>query len=67
MANPVPDQSDRATLVEAFARLTAGERQLLVCALAGNHPPRLAPLRMEVLRGLAKADRLTPDEEDAKT
>lgn len=51
-----PRQSSKATLVEAFARLTPDERQLLTCALAGNHPESLAPLRMEVLRGLAKAD-----------
>lgn len=50
-------QSERSTLIDAFSRLTNDERQLLVCALAGNYPERLAPLRMEVLRGLAKADR----------
>ena len=54
---PVIEQSDRDTLTEAFAMLTPDERQLLTCALAGNHPEWLAPLRMEVLRGLAKADR----------
>ena len=53
----MPSQSERATLVAAFSRLTADERQLLICALAGNFPERLAPLRMEVLRGLANADR----------
>ena len=53
-------QSDRDTLIAAFAMLTPAERQLITCALAGNHPERLAPLRMEVLRGLARADRPTP-------
>jgi hypothetical protein len=50
--------SERDTLVAAFSLLTASERQLLICALAGNFPPKLAHLRMEVLRGLAKADRV---------
>jgi hypothetical protein len=49
-------QSDRDTLTAAFAMLTPDERQLLTCALAGNHPDQLAHLRMEVLRGLARAD-----------
>lgn len=40
-----------------FQLLTADQRQLLVCALAGNHPPKLAHLRMDVLRDLARADR----------
>jgi hypothetical protein len=43
-----------------FKALTQDQRQLLVCALAGNHPPRLAHLRMDVLRMLAKADRSAP-------
>lgn len=43
-------------LRESFALLTPDERQLLTCALAGNHPDRLAPLRTSVLRGLAYAD-----------
>ena len=50
-------QNERSTaLFYAFQRLTADERQLLICALAGNHPPKLAHLRMPVLRALAKAD-----------
>lgn len=55
-----PEQSDSERLAEAFARLTGPERQLLVCALAGNHPPGLAKLRPPVLRALATAgSRLT--------
>jgi hypothetical protein len=38
--------------------LSGPERQLLTCALAGNHPPFLGPLRMPVLRALARADGL---------
>lgn len=51
--HPVGESGDRLTLV--FKRLTEDERQLLTCALAGNHPPRLNDLRIPVLRGLAKA------------
>lgn len=51
-------------LERAFAELNAGERQLLTCALAGNHPPHLAPFRMPVLRALAKADRAARGEAD---
>lgn len=39
-----------------FAGLTPEQRQLLTCALAGNHPERLASERMPVLRMLARAD-----------
>lgn len=46
--------SNRETLDYVFALLTDGERQLLICALAGNHPDRLRPLRPEVLRSLAR-------------
>lgn len=49
--------SDRDRLRVAFCRLTATERQLLTCALAGNHPPKFGDLRMPVLRALAWADR----------
>ncbi len=57
----VPEHSDR--LAQAFRLLSAPERQLLVCALAGNHPPHLSELRMPVLRGLAKAGaRLTAEQ-----
>lgn len=48
--------TDSERLVAAFSHLTQDERQLLTCALAGNHPLRLAPLRMPVLRALARAD-----------
>lgn len=54
------EQSDTDRLAEAFRMLSGPERQLLTCALAGNHPTQLAPLRPSMLRGLAKADaRLT--------
>lgn len=57
--------SDSDRLADAFGRLTGPERQLLVCALAGNHPPSLAELRLPVLRGLAKArSRLTAEQRD---
>jgi hypothetical protein len=56
----VDTQNDTDRLAEVFRQLSGPERQLLVCALAGNHPPNLAPIRPRVLRGLAKADaRLT--------
>jgi len=56
------EQSDSDRLGDAFGALTGPERQLLVCALAGNHPPNLAVLRAPVLRGLARAgSRLTAD------
>lgn len=60
-ASRLPSQSDSTDrLAEAFGQLTGPERQLLVCALAGNHPPGLAELRPPVLRGLIKAgSRLT--------
>lgn len=50
-----PGQSDTDRLADAFRLLTGPERQLLVCALAGNFPERLNELRPSVLRGLAKA------------
>lgn len=53
-------QTDSDRLTEAFGKLTGPERQLLTCALAGNHPAKLAHLRMPVLRALAKADRPRP-------
>ena len=46
----------RDRLREAFCRLTANERQLLTCALAGNHPDALSILRPSVIRALAWAD-----------
>lgn len=60
-----PTAADARRLTAAFLALSPGERQLLLCALAGNHPPKLAELRMPVLRGLAKADRLEKDAADA--
>ncbi len=49
-------------LADAFGRLSSPERQLIVCALAGNHPENLRARRIPVLRGLAKAGgRLTAD------
>ena len=51
------EQHRRERLSKAFALLNPDERQLLTCALAGNHPPALASLRMPVLRALARADR----------
>ena len=58
--NPDPRRerplSDHLTLEEAFELLHPDERQLLTCALAGNHPPHLAHLRMPILRALAKCD-----------
>lgn len=49
-------ENQRERLYGAFSALTADERQLLTCALAGNHPPKLAHLRMPVLRSLARAN-----------
>jgi hypothetical protein len=46
---------DRERLTAAFTMLTDEERQLFICALAGNHPQRLSYLRPAVLRGLARA------------
>jgi len=58
----VSGSSDSDRLAEAFSRLSGPERQLLVCALAGNHPDGLAQLRPAMIRGLAKAgSRLTAD------
>lgn len=48
-----PMGSTDTTLRRAFALLTADERQLITAALAGNYPPRLASLRLPILRALA--------------
>jgi hypothetical protein len=48
--------TDRFRLARAFGLLSVEERQMLICALAGNFPERFSDLRMPVLRGLAKAD-----------
>lgn len=37
--------------------LTPRELHVLICAMAGNHPPKLNDVRMPVLRKLAKAER----------
>lgn len=58
-ASEVEDtQREFSRVVGAFRRFTKDERQLLLCALAGNHPERLAPLRPKTLRALARADKL---------
>lgn len=51
------ERDRRERLSKAFALLNPDERQLLTCALAGNHPSGLASLRMPVLRALARAER----------
>lgn len=43
--------------------LTAEEIHCLVCAMAGNFPVRFAPVRMELLRKLARAHRATMEDE----
>lgn len=46
--------SDSERLERVFAGLSSLERQLLVCALAGDHPLVLTALRPPVLRALSK-------------
>jgi hypothetical protein len=48
------ERNREMAMTDLFAQLSAPERQLLVCALAGNHPPSLAHLRVPVLRALAR-------------
>lgn len=55
----IHDITDSERREAAFDLLTPDERQLLTCALAGNHPPRLAYLRVPILRSLAVVDQTT--------
>ena len=48
--------SNLHTLEEVLAGLSPDVRQLLTCALAGNHPDALSHLRDPVIRSLARAD-----------
>jgi hypothetical protein len=51
---------DELTHQSVSIELTLDEIQLLTCAMAGNFPPRLAHLRMDLLRKLARAS-IHPD------
>lgn len=53
---------NRDRLHKAFGLLTPHERQLLTCALAGNHPGRYDELRPSVIRALAWID-MHPEED----
>jgi hypothetical protein len=46
--------------------LTEDELHCLVCAMAGNFPDRFKPIRMGLLRKLAKARLLTPPVEECQ-
>lgn len=54
-----PRGADAVTAAEPTISvdLTAGELHVLTCAMAGNFPPRLRPVRLPTLRKLAKATR----------
>jgi hypothetical protein len=55
----MPDTDDNATccanLLSTTVVLNAREVQTLICAMAGNFPPRLGQYRMGLLRKLARA------------
>lgn len=44
-------------VLEHSLTVTPDELQCLVCAMAGNFPERFGPIRMDLLRKLAKAQR----------
>lgn len=56
MAERGRQNDDSERLDRAFCYLTPDERQVLTCALAGNHPERLAIHRAALIRALARAD-----------